>query len=103
MFGLIVICVWLCKWLSGFRKVSGASYYSFLLFEGQNSITILGVHLLVMGVAAIPLKRFLVEGWLYYTLMFLIIVVASNACILLFNRFVPFLVNHPPKKQTLKK
>ena len=98
MSGLIVMLVWLCKQLSSSRVLSRLKMNKFMLFEGRNSLTILGVHMLIMGVVAILLKRLLSAGGLYYTLLFIIIVVISNLCVLLFNRFVPFLVNHKTVK-----
>jgi membrane protein implicated in regulation of membrane protease activity len=65
-----------------------------MLFEGRNSLTILGIHMLIMGVVAILLKRFMQVGGLYYAALFIMIVIVSNICIVLFNRYVPFLVNH---------
>lgn len=94
MSGLIVMLVWLCKQLSSIRMLSESRINHFMLFEGRNSLTILGVHMLIMGVVPIVLKRLMPAGGLYYTLLFLIIVVISNLCVLLFNRYVPFLVNH---------
>ena len=69
-----------------------------MVFEGRNSLTILGVHMLVMGVMAILLKKIMPMGWSYYLILFVVIVVLSNICILLFNRYVPFLVNHKTEK-----
>ena len=92
--GLIVVLIWLCKYLVSTKILSASKVGRFMIFEGQNSLTILGVHMLVMGVASIILKRFMSIGTLYYALLFLIIVVVSNLCILLFNRYVPFLVNY---------
>lgn len=94
MSGLIVLLVWLCKQLSSSRVLSGLKMNKFMLFEGRNSLTILGVHMLIMGVVAILMKRLMPVGGLYYTFLFLIIVVISNLCVLFFNRYVPFLVNH---------
>lgn len=69
-----------------------------MLFEGRNSLTILGVHMLIMGVVAILLKRFMAVDNIYYFLLFLAIVAISNVCVVLFNRYVPFLVNHKTVK-----
>lgn len=98
MSGLITLLLWLCKKISVTNPFSGSKAWRFLLFEGQNSLTILGTHLLVMSVNAVILGRFLPENVLYYVLQVLIIIVACNICILLFNRFVPFLVNHKSGK-----
>lgn len=94
MSGLIVILVWLCKQLSAIKMVSESRINQFMLFQGRNSLTILGVHMLIMGVVAILLKRLMPIGWIYYTLQFITIVGISNICVVLFNRYVPFLVNH---------
>lgn len=94
--GLIVVLVWLCKNMITIKSLTASKIGRFMIFEGQNSLTILGVHMLVMGVTSIILKRFMSIGTLYYALLFLIIVVVSNLCILLFNRYVPFLVNYRP-------
>lgn len=96
--GLIVVFIWMCKKLMTFRLVSESKICKFMVFEGRNSLTILGVHMLVMGVMAILLKKIMPMGWSYYLILFVIIVVLSNICILLFNRYVPFLVNHKTEK-----
>ena len=94
MSGLIVFLIWLCKQLSSIRFFSESKINCFMLFEGRNSLTILGIHMLIMGVAGILLKRLMPVGGFFYLILFVFIVIASNICILLFNRFVPFLVNH---------
>ena len=68
-----------------------------MLFEGRNSLTILGIHMLIMGVVGIILKKFMPVGSVYYLVLFTLIVIVSNICILLFNRYTPFLVNHNAK------
>lgn len=88
----------MCKKLMTFRLVSESKICKFMVFEGRNSLTILGVHMLVMGVMAILLKKIMPMGWSYYLILFVVIVVLSNICILLFNRYVPFLVNHKTEK-----
>ena len=98
MAGLFVILIWLCKQLSSIRMLSESRINQFMLFEGRSSLTILGVHMLIMGVVAILLKRLMPVGGLYYTFLFSIIVVISNICVVLFNRYVPFLVNHKTVK-----
>ncbi len=98
MSGLIIMAVWMCKKISSIKYISTLRPYAFLLFEGRNSLTILGVHMLIMGVAAILLKRFMTTGVLYDIFLFLIIVAFSNLCVILFNRYVPFLVNHHTDK-----
>ena len=98
MSGLIIVTIWLCMQLASIKHVSTMKAYAFLLFEGRNSLTILGVHMLIMGVAAILLKRFMTAGVLYDIFLFLIIVVFSNLCVVLFNNYVPFLVNHHTDK-----
>lgn len=99
MMGLIGILVWIVKFLSCIPSVRKRGIYKFLLFDGINSLTILGTHLLVMVTAAIFVKRFMTVGTVYYIVLFMIIVAASNVCILLFNRYVPFLVNHKSGKK----
>lgn len=94
MMGAIGILVWMAKRLFGNKYLATSRLFSFVLFEGRNSITILGVHLLIMGVVSILLKRFMPIGVLYYLALFVIIVAGCNLCIILFNRYVPFLVNH---------
>ncbi len=98
MAGLIVILMWLCKQLSSIKLLSESKIHHFMLFEGRNSLTILGVHMLIMGVVAILLKRFMAVDNIYYFLLFLAIVAISNVCVVLFNRYVPFLVNHKTVK-----
>lgn len=94
MSGLIVLLIWLTKMLSSICVFSESKTNGFMLFEGRNSLTILGIHMLIMGVVAILLKRFMQVGGLYYAALFIMIVIVSNICIVLFNRYVPFLVNH---------
>lgn len=98
MSGLIIVTTWLCQQLVSIKHVTSMRTYAFLLFDGRNSLTILGVHMLIMGVAAILLKRFMTTGVLYDIFLFLIIVAFSNLCVILFNRYVPFLVNHKTVK-----
>lgn len=94
MMGLIGVMVSIGKYLSYIPSVWKTKFFKYILFEGSNSLTILGTHMLVMGVAAIFVKRFMTVGTVYYIVLFMIIVAASNVCIMLFNRYVPFLVNH---------
>lgn len=98
MSGLTIVTIWLCQQLVSIKHVTSMRTYAFLLFDGRNSLTILGVHMLIMGVAAILLKRFMTTGVLYDIFLFLIIVAFSNLCVILFNRYVPFLVNHKTVK-----
>lgn len=98
MSGLTIVTIWLCQQLVSIKHVTSMRTYAFLLFDGRNSLTILGVHMLIMGVAAILLKRFMTTGVLYDIFLFLIIVALSNLCVILFNRYVPFLVNHKTVK-----
>ena len=98
MSGLIIMAVWTCKKISHIKYISSLRTSAFLLFEGRNSLTILGVHMLIMGVAANILKRFMTAGVIYDIFLFLIIVAFSNLCVILFNRYVPFLVNHKTVK-----
>lgn len=92
--GLIVILIWLCKTLSSISWLLSSQTCKFMLFEGRNSLTILGVHMLFMGVAGLVMKHFIAEGVLYFFVLFLIVLVFSNISILIFNRYTPFLVNH---------
>lgn len=98
VFGLIVILIWLCKGLMSFKSFSESKMVRCVVFEGRNSLTILGLHMLAMGVIAILLKVLLPVGLLYHTLLFVLIVVVCNLFVFLFNRYVPFFVNH--KKTT---
>lgn len=94
MAGLIVILVWFCKKLSSIRLLSESKIHQFMLFEGRNSLTILGVHMLIMAGVSLVLNRIMPQGWIFLIIQFVVVVFVSNICILLFNRFVPFLVNH---------
>ena len=94
MSGLITLLIWLCKKISSINSLAESKTYSFILFEGSNSLTILGIHLIVMSVATILLRMILQEGIMYYILMFLVIIIVCNICIMLFNSYVPYLVNH---------
>lgn len=96
--GLIIVLVWLCKQLSSIKLISESKVCRFMAFEGRNSLTILGVHMLIMGMASVLLKHFIPVGGLFYLLLFFIILIVCNICIVLFNRYVPFLVNHKSAK-----
>ena len=69
-----------------------------MLFEGYNSLTILGIHMLIMGVAGIILKKLMPIGGIYYLILFTIVLIVGNVCVFLFNRYVPFLINQKRKK-----
>ena len=94
MMGAIGVLICIGKWLSDIRIIRDSKIYNFVLFEGRNSLTILGVHLLVMGVVSLFLKRTIPIGVIYYTVQFFIVLAVCNICIVMFNRYVPFLVNH---------
>lgn len=98
MMGVIGVLVWTAKKLFDYN-VTNSRLCKFILFEGRNSLTILGVHLLVMGLAMLLLNRFLSVGTFYYLMLFIIIVAACNLCIVVFNCYIPFFVNHKRKKQ----
>lgn len=93
MSGLIILLTWICKGISLIGWMNELKLYKFVLFEGRNSLTILGVHLLVMSVASILLKHF-ISGVFYYMVLLAIVLIVCNVCILLFIRYIPFLVNH---------
>ena len=99
MMGLIGVMVWIGKYLSYIPSVWKTNLFRFILFEGSNSLTILGTHMLVRAIAELFVKRFMTVGSFYYIVLFMIIVAASNVCILLFNRYVPYLVNHKSVKK----
>ena len=92
--GLLIVLIWLCKKISYYVSDSKSLTYSFLMFEGRNSLTILGVHMLIMGAGSLFLKMLIPISSFYYFTLFFFIVSISNICVLLFNRYVPFLVNH---------
>ena len=92
--GLIVILVWQCKLLSSIEKFSDSRTNQLMLFEGRNSLTILGVHMLFMAGVSLVLNRIVPHGWIFFIIQFVVVVFVSNICIFLFNRYVPFLVNH---------
>ena len=94
MSGLVILLIYICKKISSIGMLSELKSYRFLLFEGRNSLTILGIHLLVMSVASILLKHFISGGILYHAVLLTIVLIVCNICILLFNRYLPFLVNH---------
>ena len=81
-----------------FKRIPLASKDCFfrrlVLFEGRNSLTILGTHLVAMGGVKIMLNRFLAESISYWVMMFIFIVIVSNLTVVTFNRYVPYLVNH---------
>lgn len=92
--GLIVILIWIGERLTSIEAFCKSKLCGFFIFEGINSGTILGTHMLAMGVVGILLKHFMPVGALYYVFQFVLIVIVCNICIALFNRYVPFLVNH---------
>ena len=92
--GLVVLLVFFFEKLSSVRMLSESKIAEFICFEGRNSMTILGVHLLAKSVVIVLLERFMVKNGLFYLALFFIIAIISNICIFLFNRFVPSLVNH---------
>lgn len=94
MFGLIFILVWFCKHISSISFLSNSRSFNFMLYEGRNSLTILGTHMLIMGVAGFVLERFMSVNVFYYLVLFIIVLSSCNICILVFNRYVPFWVNH---------
>lgn len=65
-----------------------------LPFEGRNSMTILGVHMLIIPIEKMLLDRIHINGIVYYSILLFFVVVISNLAVWLFNRYVPFLVNH---------
>lgn len=64
-----------------------------LPFEGRDSMTILGV-LLIIPIEKMLLDRIHINGIVYYSILLFFVVVISNLAVWLFNRYVPFLVNH---------
>ncbi len=97
-FSLIIILIWGSKGLMNWRSFSNSIICKFILFEGKNSLTILGIHMLVQGIVGAILKQLFSSGTFYYILLFIIEVILCNVCIVLFNEYVPFLVNHKPNR-----
>jgi len=96
MLGVIGILAFVGKMLENNNMACKSKLYLFFLFEGRNSITILGVHLLAMGIITILMKQDCIVNnlILYYIMSFFVIVLICNVCIFLFNRYLPFFVNH---------
>lgn len=95
--GLVLMLVFYVKYFFSYNSVLELKLSRLLLFEGRNSITILGVHLIVMSVASNLLKDYLSNKSLYYLVLFVIVFIVSNICILLFNKYIPFFVNGKKK------
>ena len=93
-FGLIFLLIWISKQVESSKLHDGSFLYRFLLFEGKNSLTILGVHMLAQSFVGVILKRFMTVEFGYFIVLFLVELAICNLCVLLFNRYVPFLVNH---------
>lgn len=94
--GLVFCLVYLTKSLLEFSKFEKIK--AFVSYEGKNSLTILGIHMLAIPVVSAVLGHFLKEGTNFYILLFVFVLLICNICVWLFNRYVPFLVNHTKQK-----
>lgn len=91
---LVLLLVYAFRFLSKFFSEKKTLCHRFLLYEGKNSLTILGVHMLFQIALGIALKMVLPIGTSYYLLLFFLELIGCNIGVWLFNRYVPFLVNH---------
>ena len=96
--GLVIILVYVVKFIDGFLILSKVPLtHKLIVFEGMNSLTILGVHMLAIPFGKIFLAKLNISGSMYFVLLFLFVTIVSNICVLLFNRYLPFFVNKPSK------
>lgn len=100
--GLVILIVYLGKLLNNYLTHRGTNnlFCIFILFEGKNSLTILGIHMLGVTFGKVALGHLSVNGFMYYGLLLLFVFVFSNLGVIIINRFLPFLVN---KHSTVKR
>lgn len=91
---LVLLLVYAFRSLSKFFSRQKAICHRFFLYEGKNSLTILGIHMLFQIVLGLALKMVLPVGTYYYLLLFVLELIGCNIGVWIFNRYVPFLVNH---------
>ncbi len=91
--GLIGIIVIIFKVFTDHR-CSGIYICRFLNFEGRNSLTILGTHMLIMKIVNVTSSRLFIPEFFMIILKFIFIVFLCNCCILFFNKYLPFCVNY---------
>lgn len=91
--GVIILFIYLTTKISSISKKFCFKYFiQFLKYEGENSLTILGTHLLAMSVVLIFLRH-VPLGLAYYPVLFVLICAICNVCIILFNKYIPFFIN----------
>jgi len=74
-------------------NASQVKIVKFVLFEGVNSLTILGIHAVVQTALFMFLKVFLQPSVCFYVVAFILELIVVNICVIGFNRYVPYLVN----------
>ena len=90
-FGLIFFLCFSFRWLASSLNGKAVSLIrQFLLYEGKNSLTILGVHLLILRAFTLFANRFNLD--IHYALLFIFVCITCNVFIWLLNKYVPFLV-----------
>lgn len=101
---LAFILIWLCEMIARNEHVAKSGLFSFVQYEGRNSLTILGIHMLAIAlVSKILVKIVAKASVVYYVALFVAVVLVCNVCVWLFNRYVPFLVNHRKGKNSNEK
>lgn len=93
----VILLVFIFRKFENFCNKKLRFIHCFLLFEGKNSLTILGVHLLFQMVMGSFLMIVFPLGPAYWMSLFILLVIGCNASVMLFNRYVPFLVNQQNK------
>lgn len=92
--GLILILIIMFKELRFLRHDKLKLIRDFVTFEGRNSLTILGTHMIAMKLVHPVLERIIQDATILYFTKFIIVLLFCNCCILIFNKYIPFLVNH---------
>ena len=90
----MLLLVYAFRSLSKFFSRQKGFMSQVFLYEGKNSLTILGIHMLFQIVLGLALKMVLPVGTYYYLLLFVLELIGCNIGVWIFNRYVPFLVNH---------
>ena len=93
---LIIILIEIAKRVG--EKIKNHCRYvnRFLVYEGGNSLIILGVHFLLQPILFHAIKLLfgdMINAVLLYFLLFVLELIFCNICICLFSRYIPFFVN----------
>lgn len=92
--GMIVLVVVVVKMIDTVFHDKYPVIRRFLIYQGQNSLTILGTHLIAIGTFGIIMDKLCIKGLAFYLLLFIVVLLFSNLCVVIFNKYVPFMVNH---------